>query len=314
MGLLTQSWVGFSEFSCVYIEGGKTRERIIDGALPRTLRTKSMDRKENTFPLRLGDIPPEVKDRITNVISHYSVGLVILDRQDNLLHAGSGTFVLAGGRHAILTAGHVIDGVKDNYLGLALTDYEHKFILERFCLEFKSAPRGKTESVGPDLGLIYINGPKISTIKEMRSFFNLDSYVPLIGKEVDIPKMGLWMVFGFPKELYNIASHPIELVGTVYFATDHNYFERNGYDYFDFDFRSPHPGRIPPSLAGMSGGGVWHARVLYDPSTEKVHIPQDSDWLTLLGVNFYESPISDGGRDLRAHGPKSIYVKLLEVA
>lgn len=274
-------------------------------------KVETIEMSEVTF--RAGDLPSSVIDYIKNTISRYSVVLVRLDSSNNPRGAASGTFVLVRGRPAILTARHFIDGIKNN-MGLALTDSTHKFVLERHCLEFAIAPRGETESSGPDLGLIYITGPKIGTIKAMKSFFNLDSYVPSIGKEVDMPKTGLWAVFGILKEFSHITPSQQELAGRVYLVGGFNYYESNGYDYFDFDFRSPHPGRVPSSLEGMSGGGVWHARILYNPSTKKVDIPNGSDWLTLLGVNFYQSSISNGGRDLRTHGPKSIYVKLFEWA
>ncbi len=272
-----------------------------------------MDINKNILPVRSGDIPAKVINQIKNAISRHAVGIVTLDSHDNFLAAASGTFVLVHERPALLTARHVIDSVKYN-MGLVLTDYFHKFILERFCLEFKSAPKGETESSGPDLGVIYINGPKLGTIKAMKSFFNLNNYANLVRNEVGIPQTGLWAVFGMPAELSDIGQPYQKLAGRVYIAADFNYFERNGYDYFDFDFRSSHPGCVPSSLAGMSGGSIWHARVLIHPSTHKVFVPDDPNWLILSGVSFYQSPVSNGGRNLRAHGRKSIYEKLFEWA
>ncbi|MDO8136574.1 MAG: hypothetical protein Q6354_02945, partial [Candidatus Brocadiales bacterium] len=185
---------------------------------------------------------------------------------------------------------------------------------EKWCLKFTGAPKGESESSGPDMGLIYINGPKLDTIKAMKYFFDLNYYADLIRKEISVPETGLWYVVGFPEELSDINAHQQHLAGRVYLTADKNYFERDGYDYFDFDFRSPHPGCVPSSLGGMSGGGVWHARVFYDPSKGKVHIKENLDWLTLSGVSFYQSEVSDGGRSLRTHGRKSIYVKLFEWA
>lgn len=148
----------------------------------------------------------------------------------------------------------------------------------------------------------------------MRSFFNLDYYADLIRGEIAIPGTGLWCVVGFPEELSNIKSNRKGLLGAVYFEPDPAHFESNGYDYYDFDFRSPHSGRVPSSLGGMSGGGVWHVRLLQDATTGEVKIPEERDWLILSGLVFYQSQVSDGGRDLRAHGRKSIYAKLFEWA
>ncbi|HHT9120289.1 MAG TPA: hypothetical protein ACFYD3_07090 [Candidatus Hypogeohydataceae bacterium YC41] len=257
-------------------------------------------------------IPHEVLVYIENAILRYSVGLVVLDSRDDFLCAASGTFVCLRDCPAILTARHVIDKIKHN-LGLALGNYTHKFILERFCLEFKSAPKGETEASGPDLGLIYINGPKVDTIKAIKSFCNLDSYGDSICKEATIPKTGGWAVFGIPEELSQIESLQ-KLAGRVVLAPGPDYSVRDGYDYFVFDFRPDPPSCVPSSLAGMSGGGVWHVRLLQHPHSNEVYVPRDSDWLTLSGVVYYQSPIIDGGRSLYTHGRKSVYKKLYEWA
>lgn len=122
-----------------------------------------MDTNESVFSLPHGEFPPEVIDRIKDAVSRYSVGLVILDSQNNYSTVSSDTFVSVRRRSAILTARHAIDKIKntENNLGLALMEREHKFILEKRCLEFKCAPKGESESSGPDMGLIYINGPKL---------------------------------------------------------------------------------------------------------------------------------------------------------
>lgn len=270
---------------------------------------------ESTFYLPMGKLPPEVEDSIKRAVSRHSVGLVILDSNDNYLNVASGTLVFVNGRPAILTARHVIDKVQDN-LGLVLTDYKHKFVLERNFLEFACAPRSSDESSGPDIGVIYINknGPKLNTIKAIKSFFNLDYHAGLVhNKKIDILDTMVWAVFGIPAELSNINLHQQTHFAHVYLVPNPDYFQRDGYDYYEFDFRSPHPGRVPSSLGGMSGGGVWHAGVLHNSSNNKVYIPEDSDWLILLGVNYCERPFSGGGIRLYTHGPESIYVKLLEV-
>lgn len=264
------------------------------------------------------EIPSKVIDYINDVISRYSVGLVMLDDYGNYSTMASGTLVSVRKRHAILTARHVIDEIKssDNDLGLVLTGREHKFVLEQMSLEVVCAPRGESTSSGPDMGLIYILSPKLGTIKEMKSFYNLDYCATLIRNELSIPKSGLWFVFGIPEEQSDTKSNPLNFSGQIYhgFRSVLAYPESNGYDYYDFDFRSSHPGRVPHSLGGMSGGGVWHAKVLHKRSTGEVYVPEGSDWLTLSGVNFYESPVSGGGRSLRTHGRKSIYTKLFEWA
>lgn len=271
---------------------------------------------ESTFYLPMGKLPLEVIGNIKSTVASYSVGLVILDSGDNYSTVASGTFVSLHGCPAILTARHVIDAVKYN-LGLVLTDYQHKFVLQRRSLEFACALKGDSESSGPDLGVIYIHQqePMLGTIRAIKSFFNLDYHADLVhNKKIDILDTMVWAVSGIPAELSNINLHQQTHFAHVYLVPNPDYFQRDGYDYYEFDFRSPHPGRVPSSLGGMSGGGVWHARVLHNSSNNKVYIPEDSDWLILLGVNYCERPFSGGGIRLYTHGPESIYVKLDELA
>lgn len=274
------------------------------------------------------EILPDVDNHIKDAVSRYAVGLIILNENNDILSLASGTFVSLRGRLAILTACHIINKIKYN-LGLAF-DYDdlvHKPVLERGCLEFACAPMG-AESKEPDMGLIYINDRSmLGTIKAIKSFFNLDCDADSIREKIAIPtapticknirecqNTGILCVSGLPGEWSDIKSNIKSLTQVVFFPGAYYYSERDGYDYFDVDFTSPHPGRVPSSLRGLSGGGVWHAKVLYNKTTGKVYVPTDLNWLILSGIGFGESPVIHGGRSLRTHGPKSIYVKLFEWA
>lgn len=262
----------------------------------------------------LGEYPSDVIGHIKDTISRYSIALVILDSNDNHQKAASGTLISIQGQLAILTARHVIDAIEYN-LGIALDiSIIHKFILERECLRFVCAPKGVKEESGPDIGLIYINSPKLDTIKAKKSFFNLDNHSATIHKEFDIPKKGLWVVFGVPHKLSNIKKEHANFAGRYYITGKKpEQYEKNGYDYYDIDFRSSPPDLVPSSLEGMSGGGVWHIKIFFNPDTGRVYVRDDIDWFVLSGVNFWQSSVSDGGRNLRAHGRRSIYKRLYEL-
>ena len=279
------------------------------------------------YYLSSNELPLNVKLRIENAISFFSVGLCILDKNNNFLSLASGTLVSVHGRCAILTAKHVIEKIKYN-LGLVLnhSGLAHKPVLERQWLEFAYTPSGKVKPKGPDMGLIYINASIISTIKAIKSFFNLDCDVDSIRERITIPTTptnfgpahirnsehtGVLCVFGLPGEWSDINSDPVSLTQLVCYTAHVYYSERDGYDYFHFDFESPHPDRVPSSLKGMSGGGVWRARVIHDPATERVYVPEGLGWLILSGVIFGEGR---GGKSLHTHGPKSVYVKMFEWA
>lgn len=73
------------------------------------------------------------------------------------------------------------------------------------------------------------------------------------------------------------------------------------FDYVDVD-PIPNPNSPPPeSYGGMSGGGLF-AAIAKD---EKVEI-----WF--LGVNFFQSPPTGGGRTITCHFVDSIYCALLK--
>jgi len=63
---------------------------------------------------------------------------------------------------------------------------------------------------------------------------------------------------------------------------------------------------MPKDFGGFSGGGLWRVLVYCSPKTGKV------DWASRLwGVVFWQFPIANDHRIIRAHGPKSILSGLL---
>src|SRR5690606_2218837 len=84
----------------------------------------------------------------------------IEDDEEDVVPAGSGTLVTAGGRHAILTADHVLDALpKKGEFGLVLPTVGTHPVLHRYRVNVANVSRitvGKAsyDCNGPDLGLV----------------------------------------------------------------------------------------------------------------------------------------------------------------
>src|SRR5947207_3299770 len=76
--------------------------------------------------------------------------------------AGSGVLITGGGRHAILTADHVIQALPDSGpIGLVLLSrrgpLDHQFILQMDYVNKVTIGRGLNEASGPDLALLVLS-------------------------------------------------------------------------------------------------------------------------------------------------------------
>lgn len=77
--------------------------------------------------------------------------------------------------------------------------------------------------------------------------------------------------------------------------------EANGWDYLhsECDYAAfPH---LPASFGGISGGGIWSALLAGGAGALRLKR------LGLVGVNFWETPIRNGKRQIRGHFVRSIY-------
>ena len=97
--------------------------------------------------------------------------------------------------------------------------------------------------------------------------------------------------------------------GIVGFTGRIGYFEQDGLDYIDVDSKRTDESRAPASYKGVSGGSVWCVPILRRPGATNSQVQPGK--LTLAGVPFYEFPEEDGRIRIRAHGPRTIYQKLL---
>ena len=83
--------------------------------------------------------------------------------------------------------------------------------------------------------------------------------------------------------------------------------EGDGFDYYRIDATQEDDNHIISSFAGVSGGGLW--QVIVRKSDTGAITWEDP---LLQGVAFWQSDVVDGKRYLLCHGPRSVYLRLLE--
>jgi hypothetical protein len=221
-------------------------------------------------------------------------------KQSRLQLAGSGSFVIAGGSHYILTAAHVWEKVLKFAVkvGIVLPDnITHSFLIDVAAV-VPIALKPKTSiwnEWGPDLVLLRIPPERVGSIEAFHVFEHLESPP----KPLNVKSCECWVVVGSPGELGKFTTNYAEVQITGRFV-DPKPRQRGKYDYFDFNLDSISPG-MPKSWGGLSGGGLWRVLVYCSPQTGKI------DWAQrLVGVPFWESQLKRRYRVIRAHGPNSI--------
>lgn len=175
---------------------------------------------------------------------------------------GSGTLVEIQGTHHILTAAHVWHETRDgDQIGLVLTPSPSKFVIPRGTISVKQLRDRENPERGPDLALLQLPRPDVSTIAAHKSFLNLAQEKATLAVHPSATEKGLWAVTGMVGEFSPVQRFPevktIEATAQAraFFSTVQQTHQRGGYDYLDFGAKLELPG-VPSSFGGMSGGGA----------------------------------------------------------
>jgi len=263
--------------------------------------------------ISINDISQELIEEITAGLSQYCVAIYAFypEGQNSPFRLiGTGTLVEIEGTYGILTAGHVWDQLRGSHeIGITLTDYSSCFRMKFEHVHTVEKPlwNPQDEEWGPDLALIKLAPLHVSTIIARKSFLNLKKQ----HDEVDLnesTEKKCWVAIGLVGE-FSDATTNLELNRTDvnarifgFLSTIEVTHQNKGYDYLDLSVNTTLPG-VPSTFVGVSGGGLWKA----------VLVKKKSGLLTwdekpyLRGVAFWESPIIEGKRVIRCHGPRSIY-------
>jgi len=270
-----------------------------------------------TIPIDYGMLKEVASD-----LSNYSVSFVEFYEDSDQEYGdlkGSGTLVLVEGKHAILTADHVIKELQRSreigiILGSMVRPQRHRFTIdmESELIEVISIARGNIESIGPDLGILYIFDPdKINTISSIKSFYNLSKRSnQVLLHPVSVDK-GCWYICGMVAEFTTDAPpEPGYKVIKIFrgicdsgIVTNEQ--QRDNFDYLDFMVDENI--KAPQDFKGISGGGLW--QVTFDKDQNGKPIVTDR---ILSGVAFYQSDLENNRRIIRCHGRRSIYGNVLD--
>ncbi len=265
----------------------------------------------------LSQMPMSLIERIANSLHPYSTVLVKarLDRAGNKrppIQIGSGTFTSMGNVYGILTAQHVARELEGECaLGLALIQGEHIHLIERQYLDVLHVASAISPADGPDLAFIVLPASSVSTIRAVKSFYNLSVDREELLSNPAALDSGIWFLCGAPGEKTTGEKSKIGYDGVLAFrgmcygAGADRQFEKEGYDYIELDVEYKEGIDIPHTFGGMSGGGLWQVpiRQLEGGELEPIKI-------LLSGVIFYESAIENHRRSIRCHGRRSIYEKV----
>jgi hypothetical protein len=218
---------------------------------------------------------------------------------DLLKLVGSGSLVIINDSYYILTAAHVWEYVQSAVkLGITLTDnISHKHLIDVAAIVPTTLKPDASawNKWGPDLALLRIPAENIGGIKAFLVFED----VKAPPRPLNVECLEGWVVMGTPGELgtFTQIHADVQIMGRFVEPQPQDHCD---YDYFDFEMDSSSPG-MPNSWGGLSGGGLWRILVYDSPETGKI------DWAQRLkGVVFWQSPIKNGCRVVRSHGPKSI--------
>ena len=84
--------------------------------------------------------------------------------------------------------------------------------------------------------------------------------------------------------------------------------EHDGWDYFFVNLDIEANPEIPVDFGGVSGGGLWRAKYRVTANRDRFWIEDPGRDIVLVGVNFLQTALP--GRQLVAHGPRSIYERV----
>jgi len=274
--------------------------------------------QSETERMKISDLPDELTDSICAHISHFSVALLRVIRDasvDQMKLIGSGTLVIVNDYPAILTAEHVLAGLRgSDQLGLLSSFrgnlHRHTFSQNHICIH--KIAKGDNDSRGPDIGLITLTEANIGHLKAGKSFFNIDKRRERFSKGLIESDLGVWFTCGFPGEF------EVDLPPNHGFAAIKGYqglcgrsgvskeYYDSGYDYIEMsiEYGGFNP-ELPASFEGLSGSGIWQVPL---NKTSGGHL-EPAEYV-LSGVVFYQTKMDGNHRRIRCHGRKTIYNKV----
>lgn len=250
-------------------------------------------------------------EEVLQAVAPYLVGFaqVYVEKgKERVRSAGTGTFVRIGPHRGILTAGHVLDNLTGDSVGIVRVSRpspkREKLALHR---THKIVAGGPFNGKGPDLGFLVLEPELADSVGAASSFYDLDNNRVTRKEPVQIG-IGTNAIAGVVEERkqYKVDEETgreyahFGVVLETGFGRDE--FDEDGFDYFTFEPSYRDPDRPPSTYAGMSGGAWWR---FFAQKDKQGAVRLVDMWIR--GVVFAESEPVEGKRLLTSHGLKSIY-------
>lgn len=263
--------------------------------------------------MRIEDLPEEFQADTFRILNSFTTPLLRIrtgeQADDQPLLIGSGTLVRIGKKCGILTAHHVVQPLKGPFrLGLPITEEENKYSVPEDRFSIIDIARGTTDSEGPDLAFIGLGVPDVTTIRAVKSFYDLDHDKEKMLAAAPALDAGVWAACGTlgirtriePSEIGSSAALAVN--SYCAFSTPNRESETGEFDYIELEVNYRVGPHVPETFGGTSGGGLWQVLI---HENEKGEIERAGFYLS--GVIFYETDVVDHHRSIRCHGRRSVY-------
>jgi hypothetical protein len=255
------------------------------------------------------DLPPTFNDDISRFIAHYTIAFVgSAPPGDDPPLLGTGVLVEVEGRHAILTAQHVLPALpRTGRLGVLLGPTNHVETVDTAGLHFLDIAKAKVEADGPDLGaVVMLKGSVAATVGAKKTFFNLTLRREAALQAPRVPEDGVWVANGFLHERTKLLREADgrSVKGFYNFSAlgrPEVPFTVGDYDYFDYLVDPACLEGSPARWNGMSGGGLWQVQLKREGGSV---VPVNP---LLSGILFYQHLTAAGCCGVRTHGRESVY-------
>lgn len=268
------------------------------------------DQPSNRTLVPVPDLPASITAEAREHIRRHCVSMVVADDDETEGMPCAGVLCVIHGIAGLLTAWHVWDRLSRARKLVLMLGPKHPYRIARSLLTAHAPDRSVAGELSnatvPDIAFIPLTAEMKATIEARHKiFYSVDRR--LAGGEFDLyGDAGFWVAIGTPVEMMR---REAQTVGSLCYVTDvEKAVEREGWDYLFVNLNLESNVPIPSNLQGMSGGGVWRVVFTVAGETGSFAIADPSRDIVLQGITFLQTDLV--GRQLIAHGPKSIYERL----
>lgn len=255
-------------------------------------------------------IPKELTTDVNQHIRRHSVSMVVADEDETLGRPCGGVLCLIEGMAGVLTARHVWDDLRRAQKLILMLGPRHPYRIDRTLLHAlvpdSSATPKFDDARTPDIAFIPLSSKHKASIEaRQKVFYSIDRRRGDFAFDV-YGDSGFWIAVGNPVEMMRREDRAVRSLS--YITDVEKSVEYGQWDYLFVNLNLESNVPIPSNLQGMSGGGLWRARFNINADSKQFTIENPTQDILLQGIIFLQTALD--GRQLIAHGPKSIYESL----